>query len=257
MLTDRGYKVRAVTDGRLAINSAQAAPPDLILLDINMPEIDGYETCRRLKASDLTAHIPVIFVSAMGETEDKVKAFEVGGVDYITKPFQMDEVLARVQTHITLHQLQHQLQEANEKMKADVEILQQMERTEHEQRLLAESLRDIATTINCNLDLDKVLDMIIFGIGQVVDHDVVNITLVDDNGIAEIVRQIGYDKYMSQEKFMEVRLSVYSTATLQRMIETGQPYIISNTENSNDWITHPGEEWIKSYMGTPILVRGK
>jgi diguanylate cyclase (GGDEF)-like protein len=257
MLADKGYKVRAVTDGQLAINSAQASPPDLILLDINMPDMDGYETCRRLKSSEKTAEIPVICVSAMGETEDKVRAFEVGGIDYITKPFQVDEVLARVRIHITIHHLQNQLQKANEKMKADVEALKQMEHSEHEQRMLAETLRDITTTINCDLDLEKVLDMIIFGIGQVVEHDVVNITLVDETGIARIVRQIGYDKYMSRDQFYQVQLSVNDTSTLQRMVNTGQGLIISNTETNDIWITPPGEEWIKSYMGAPILVRGK
>jgi two-component system sensor histidine kinase/response regulator len=113
MLAERGYKVRAVLNGSHAITAAQAALPDLILLDIRMPDMDGYQVCQYLKADERTRHVPVLFISALGETEDKVKAFAVGGVDYITKPFQVEEVLARVQTHLTLRNLHRQLQTAN------------------------------------------------------------------------------------------------------------------------------------------------
>src|SRR5512137_1539669 len=92
MLTDQGYKVRAVSNGTRALDAAQTIPPDLILLDITMPEMDGYEVCRQLKASPRTAEISVLFLSALGETEDKVKGFSVGAVDYVTKPFQLDEL---------------------------------------------------------------------------------------------------------------------------------------------------------------------
>ena len=89
MLAERGYKVRAVLDGEHALAAARAVPPDLVLLDIRMPGMDGYEVCRRLKADPRTQDIPVLFISALGETQDKVKALALGGVDYITKPFQL------------------------------------------------------------------------------------------------------------------------------------------------------------------------
>jgi PleD family two-component response regulator len=116
LLTDRHYKVRSVTKGTTAIRAAQAAPPDLILLDINMPEMGGYEVCEQLKANDRTREIPIIFISALGETLDKVRAFEVGGVDFVTKPFQVEEVLARIETHLQLRALQQQLQTQNEQL---------------------------------------------------------------------------------------------------------------------------------------------
>lgn len=106
MLSDQGYKVRAVVNGEMALTAARSAPPDLILLDINMPDMSGYEVCRALKADERTSAIPVIFVSALDEALDKVKAFEVGGVDYITKPVQFEEVVMRVSTHLKLHRLQ-------------------------------------------------------------------------------------------------------------------------------------------------------
>lgn len=124
MLTERGYKVRAVLDGAHALAAAQAAPPDLVLLDIRMPGMDGYEVCHQLKADARTRDIPILFISALGETEDKVKAFAVGGVDYITKPFQTAEVLARVETHLALRDLHGQLQAANAELSRRLEELQ-------------------------------------------------------------------------------------------------------------------------------------
>ncbi|MCB0211776.1 MAG: response regulator, partial [Anaerolineae bacterium] len=113
LLTERGYEVRGVPSGRMALMVARNEPPDLILLDIRMPDLDGYEVCRLLKANPQTCDIPVIFISAMDAVLDKVKAFDVGGVDYITKPFQIDEIIARVENHLTIRSLQRQLQEAN------------------------------------------------------------------------------------------------------------------------------------------------
>src|SRR5688572_19778613 len=116
MLKDRGYKVRPVPSGKLALLAAQRDPPDLILLDINMPEMNGYEVCERLKADDALKGIPIIFISALTEPLDKVKAFSTGGVDYLTKPFQMEELHARVETHLKLRRLQVELEEANTRL---------------------------------------------------------------------------------------------------------------------------------------------
>lgn len=102
LLTEQGYQVRPALSGEIALKAVSTQPPDLILLDIMMPGMDGYEVCSELKSSENTAHIPVIFISALTEVEGLVKAFKVGGVDYITKPFRAAEVLARVQTHLEL-----------------------------------------------------------------------------------------------------------------------------------------------------------
>lgn len=108
-LTEQGYDVRGVINGSMALRVAHSVLPDLILLDIKMPDMNGYEVCQRLKATESTRHIPVIFLSALNEVIDKVKAFEVGGVDYISKPFQVQEVLARVENQLTIQRLQKQL----------------------------------------------------------------------------------------------------------------------------------------------------
>ncbi|MDX1295395.1 MAG: response regulator [Sulfurimonadaceae bacterium] len=111
VLAAQGYIIRSAIDGKTALKSVEARLPDLILLDIKMPEMDGYEVCKRLKQSKETASIPVIFLSAMGASEDKVRAFEVGGVDYITKPFESAEVLARVRTQLELYRFQMKLEQ--------------------------------------------------------------------------------------------------------------------------------------------------
>lgn len=136
MLKDRGYKVRPVPSGKLALLAARKDPPDLILLDINMPEMNGYEVCEHLKADQTLLGIPVIFISALNESLDKVKAFGIGGVDYITKPFQMEELHARVETHLKLRRLQVELEETNSRlahtnsrMSRDLEAAARIQRT--------------------------------------------------------------------------------------------------------------------------------
>lgn len=118
ILTGQGYyKTRPAKSGKMALKSVQSTLPDLILLDIRMPEMDGYEVCEKLKADDRTRDIPIIFISASDEIFDKVKAFSVGGVDYITRPFQAEEVLARVMTHLKIQAQKQQLQHHSEELK--------------------------------------------------------------------------------------------------------------------------------------------
>ncbi len=125
ILTKQGYKVRSVTNGNMALRTVRNNPPDVILLDIKMPDIDGYQVCSTLKADEETSDIPIIFLSALNEVFDKVKAFQVGGLDYITKPFQPEEVIARIQTHLTLQQQKHQLRQEIEQHQKTAEILYQ------------------------------------------------------------------------------------------------------------------------------------
>ena len=107
------YKVLVARDGKSAIEQAGLAQPDLILLDVMMPGMDGFETCRRLKQDEATRPIPVLFMTALAETIDKINGFNMGAVDYITKPFQLPEVLARIDTHLSLRELQRELEAAN------------------------------------------------------------------------------------------------------------------------------------------------
>jgi two-component system, sensor histidine kinase and response regulator len=120
MLLGQGHEVRSFPLGRMALAAALKNPPDLILLDINMPEMNGYEVCERLKSSPELSDIPVIFLSALNETEDKVLAFRSGAVDYVSKPFQFEEVHARVETHLNLHHLRQALKQQNERLEEAV-----------------------------------------------------------------------------------------------------------------------------------------
>ncbi|MEW5982300.1 MAG: hybrid sensor histidine kinase/response regulator [Acidobacteriota bacterium] len=117
LLKERGYAVRPVTSGPTALRAAMAAPPDLILLDISMPDMDGYAVCRELKRTPLLADIPVVFLSAHTDAADKVSAFAAGGVDYVTKPFCAEEVVARVQTHLRLRARERQLRESYNRLR--------------------------------------------------------------------------------------------------------------------------------------------
>jgi PAS domain S-box-containing protein len=117
ILKKHGYRVQTANSGQAALEAARATPPDLVLLDIMMPGMKGYDVCRHLKADEKTQDIPVIFITALSETEDKLRGFESGGVDYIIKPFQPKEVVARVKTHLTIRHLQQQLQQENERFR--------------------------------------------------------------------------------------------------------------------------------------------
>jgi len=131
ILTNQGYKVRPASSGHLALKSVAVELPDLILLDVKMPGLNGYEVCRILKDDEDTYMIPVIFISALDEPIDKVEGFNSGGVDYITKPFQPEEVLARVESHLTISNVQAQLKEQNLLLQQEIQALLKKISMEH------------------------------------------------------------------------------------------------------------------------------
>lgn len=151
ILGHEGYQVRPVPSGKLALAAARGLPPDLILLDIMMPDLDGYQVCQELKADPSTKEIPVIFISALNEVIDKVKAFQVGAVDYVTKPFQIEEVLARVDTHLKICSLQKNLARQARHL---TDTIQELERTRdqliHSEKMaaLGQLIAGIAHEIN-------------------------------------------------------------------------------------------------------------
>lgn len=154
-LTLHGYTVRCVTTGAMAFVSIQNSPPDLILLDIQMPEMDGYEVCRRLKQNPSFQNIPIIFLSALGDVKNIVAAFQIGGVDYITKPFQTEEVLARINNQLTIQKLKDQLSAQNQDLLCEIDERKNFEQAlcqEIQRRILIEAslqdARDIAESAN-------------------------------------------------------------------------------------------------------------
>lgn len=172
MLTSYGYHVRKAINGHLALQGAQISPPDLILLDINMPQMNGYEVCEQLKLSEKTQDIPVIFISALDDVLEKVKAFQVGGVDYITKPFQVEEVLARVQNQLSLRSLQCKLQlqarELHDRNSRLQEEIAERQRAEESIRFLLETTRAIGEAV----DFHSALEVILHQVGETIGWDV-------------------------------------------------------------------------------------
>jgi diguanylate cyclase (GGDEF)-like protein len=162
LLRRRGYEVRAANSGALGLAIARATQTQVMLLDISMPEMDGYTVCEQLKSDQRTRDISVIFVSALSEVVDKVKAFAVGGVDYITKPFHVQEVVARVETHLTLRRLQQQLQAQNERLQQEMR-----------DRLAAEAALQAA-----NLELKR---------------------LANSDGLTQVANRRRFDEYLAQE----------------------------------------------------------
>ncbi|MEG3891710.1 MULTISPECIES: PAS domain-containing protein [unclassified Microcoleus] len=154
LLSKRGYKVRPTRDGKLALNFAMSSPPDLILLDIMMPGMDGYQVCEKLKACPQTKHIPVIFISSLNEVFDKVKAFSVGGADYISKPFQTEEVVSRIENQLLLSRLYKQILAQNARLQAEIE---ERKRIEAE---LRDSQRWLSAVIKTHPNLLYVSDLI-------------------------------------------------------------------------------------------------
>lgn len=149
-LGDFGFKVLGAQDGEIAIEKVKHATPDIILLDVMMPGIDGFETCRRLKANALTRDIPVIFMTALSETVDKVRGFALGAVDYVTKPVQYEEVLARINTHLTVRNLSKKLQEKNIQLQQEISDRQRMEEAlrqahDHLERRVEERTSELQT----------------------------------------------------------------------------------------------------------------
>jgi putative two-component system response regulator len=149
MLQQAGYKVRPALSGEIALRAIAASPPDLILLDIRMPGLDGYETCRRLKADEQLRDIPVIFISALNETDDKLAAFAAGGVDYVSKPFQTEEILARVRSHLQLHRMQTRLESLVAERTAELQVTCEtlVESRAQYRRMLEQTIQAIALTI--------------------------------------------------------------------------------------------------------------
>jgi two-component system, NtrC family, sensor kinase len=155
ILAGEGYSVRVATSGSMALRSIQSGLPDLILLDVRMPDINGYAICQRLKAQEATRDIPIIFLSELSQTLDKMKAFQVGGVDYITKPFEPTEILARIEHHLDRRRLQQQLREQNRQLR--------------EQNVQLQLLLSITKATSEAPDFDAALEVVLAQVCQAID----------------------------------------------------------------------------------------
>ena len=206
LLRDRGYNARPVSSGALALEAARQMPPDLILLDINMPDMDGYQVCERLKADPNLKDIPVIFISALNESLDKVKAFGFGGVDYIAKPFQAEEVEARVKTHLTLYHQQRAERDLLENtLNGSIKLLSDIIAATDpasfgRARKLRDLMRTVSTSIKTESNWEYELAAMLAGIGLVtIPPSVISRSQEGQHlsskeiGVLDRIPQIGHD----------------------------------------------------------------
>jgi len=215
-LTNYGFKILVAEDGESALQKAAYASPDLILLDILMPGIDGFETCCRLKANELTRDIPVIFMTALSETADKVRGLQVGAVDYVTKPLQHEEVLVRVQTHLRLRSLTKQLQAQNVRLEQEIE---QRQRQYQRSQLFA----DVTLKIRQSLQLEEILQAATIEVQKILQADRVLIYRLRSDGtgsgVAEAVLP-GWSAVLGQQFPAEVFPEDYRQLYCQERIRS-------------------------------------
>jgi diguanylate cyclase (GGDEF)-like protein len=257
ILTHYGYQVHSVTDGVQALQAALGDPPDIIMLDINMPNMDGIETCQRLKSDERTRSIPVLFLSGLKDVDDKVRAFQAGGVDFVLKPFQIEEVLARLESHLSIRQLQKQLQQANRELANRLEELTQAQVAEREQRILAEAFRDTISAINSTLNYDEVLDLILTNLRRVIPHDAANIALLDEQGVIHFKRALGYKERGLEEFILSFETPVDAFPNWRKVYSDRRSLIIPDTTHYPGWVRIPQAAWIYSFACAPIVIKEK
>lgn len=181
ILESEGYKIRKTTSGKWALQAAEISPPDLILLDINMPDMNGYEVCQRLKAQAETAHIPIIFISALDQTADKIRAFETGGMDYITKPFQDQEVLARVKNQLIIQQQKKQLVAQNHRLEEEIQQRKRAEaRVQQLNTVLEEQVLERTAQLQRSLEFESLLKRITDKVRDSLDENQILQTAVQE-----------------------------------------------------------------------------
>ncbi|WLE96044.1 MAG: response regulator [Candidatus Electrothrix communis] len=222
ILTENNFQVRGSNSGRYALKSIEKKIPDLILLDIKMPEMDGYEVCRQLKEAPSAADIPVIFISGLQDSESKIKGFEAGGVDYITKPFQAQEILARVQTHLSMSRMKHHLEEIVQERTAELqEVTEQIKAALKEKEVL---LKEIHHRVKNNMAMMS--SFLQFQIQQVTDPDAL-------------------------QRFIDTRSRIYTMALVHEKL-----YHTEDLKNINfkEFIQDLAESLIFSYTTFPHLI---
>ncbi|CAD7770876.1 Sensor histidine kinase RcsC [Candidatus Methanoperedenaceae archaeon GB37] len=224
MLKENGYRVALAENGIEAVKYAADKHPDLILLDIMMPEMDGIETCKRLKADDRTAEIPVIFITALTDTEDKLRAFNAGGVDYITKPFVLEEVMARVDVNIKRKEVEEKLKQANIELKRADKLKTQF------LSLVSHELRTPVTPITAQLQM-----MLAGYFGEVTEKQKKSIEMVLRN-TARLDRLIGDILDISKLESGAMKF-VMAKADLNETVEHAVEIMESNARKKNITIT--------------------
>ncbi|MBE9165131.1 adenylate/guanylate cyclase domain-containing protein [Tychonema sp. LEGE 06208] len=259
ILQKNGYKVRPVTNGFSAIDAIQSSVPDLILLDIMMPDIDGYELCKKLKSQPEFKEIPIIFLSALEEGINKAQAFEVGGADYITKPFQVKEVLARVSNQLTVRSLQMQLQEKNQILTAkNVQLHEEIaerHQVEMETRLLLKATQAISKSESFESAIDVILGLIC----QTIEWNLGEAWIPCSEGVLKCAT----GRYVSDSSFAQFRQTNWELTFAAGVGLPGRIWQSQQSEWIEDVSTAPEQVFLQSQFamnvglkaafGVPIL----
>ncbi|HAG83773.1 MAG TPA: hypothetical protein DCL61_22150, partial [Cyanobacteria bacterium UBA12227] len=252
-LTNRGYKVQRAISGQLALNAATASPPDLILLDIMMPGIDGYEVCKRLKETDKTKEIPVIFLSALTEAPDKVKAFRLGGVDYITKPFQIEELVARIENQLTIQKLQKQLKEQNTLLQQEISDRHHAEAALLERVKIAALEADVGVALAQGQNLQEMLSRCASALFKHLDGAFARLwTLNERENILELQASAGMYTYLNGDH-SRIKVGQFKIGLIAQERQPQLTHDILNDPQIHD------REWAKregmvAFAGYPLIV---
>jgi len=249
ILQKQGYKVRPVTNGFSALEAIQSSPPDLILLDIMMPDLDGYELCQQLKAEPQFSQIPIIFLSALEQGINKAKAFEVGGVDYITKPFHVKEVLARVSNQLAVRSLQIKLQENNQKLtEQNVQLHQEIaerRQVEMETRLLLRATQAISKSEN----FESAIDLILRLICETIEWNLGEAWIPSSDGQ---VLKCALGRYASDLSFSEFRQTSCQLSFAPGVGMPGRIWLSQQSEWIDDVSTAPEQVFLRSQIAANV-----
>jgi len=240
-LKNFGFGIMVARSGEIALKRVQYALPDIILLDIMMPGIDGFETCERLKANVHTKDIPVIFMTALSETEDKIKGFQAGAVDYVTKPLQYSEVLARVNTHLKIRELTRSLQDQNEQLQR---LTDELQKTNEELVNVSDELRDanaalshralqletsnqVGQQVTSILDLGELLTEVTELIRAKFDYYFVGVWLLYEQNDRLVLQACtgGESQLLEQEHFLNLNAD---KNVITHVCQTSKAYLVNN-----------------------------
>ncbi|MBE9121172.1 response regulator [Tychonema sp. LEGE 07199] len=248
ILQKNGYKVRPVTNGFSAIDAIQSSVPDLILLDIMMPDIDGYELCKKLKSQPEFKEIPIIFLSALEEGINKAQAFEVGGADYITKPFQVKEVLARVSNQLTVRSLQMQLQEKNQILTAKNVQLQEEIAERHQVEMETRLLLKATQAISRSESFESAIDVILGLICQTIEWNLGEAWIPCSEGVLKCAT----GRYVSDSSFAQFRQTNWELTFAAGVGLPGRIWQSQQSEWIEDVSTAPEQVFLQSQIAMDV-----
>ncbi|MDM8519563.1 response regulator [Anaerolineales bacterium HSG6] len=237
-IQEQGHRIQLAESGEQALQVIKTGHFDVILLDVIMPGINGFETCRRLKDDPATSEIPVLFMTSLTATEDKIKGFDVGAVDYITKPIQQEELLARLNAHLRIRTLTQNLASSYA--------------TEQKRRQLSDTLREVAKIVSITLRQDQVLDLILNQLERVVTYDQATITLLMGQELRLAARRHKIEKITR-----EFNVPIGHFPLNQVALEEKYPILVADTRRDRRWQNSGRGVPTRSFINAPLLVQNR